>query len=220
MKKPPTLQAAVFDVDGMLLDTREFIFRAYEDTLQRAGHAVPNRETISKEIGRSLEACYISFAPDGDIEALCVAHDKFQNTPEMISLITAYPGVPEMLKELTASGLHLAVFSSRKLTLVSSLEQAGIADFFEIIVQGDEVTNHKPHPEGLFKALAGLETAPKHAAMIGDAAVDILAGKVAGVAMTIGITHGFGTEQELEQANPDYLVATPEQILPLLLPKQ
>lgn len=202
----------------MLLDTREFIFRAYEDTLQNFGHAVPDRKTMSKEIGRSLEACYLSFAPDGNIEALCIAHDKFQNTPEMISLITAYPGVQEMLQQLKAAGLRLAVFSSRKLTLVSSLEQAGIANFFEIIVQGDEVTHHKPHPEGLFKALAGLEVSPEHAAMIGDAAVDILAGKAAGVAMTIGITHGFGTEQELKHAEPDYLVATPQQITPLLLP--
>lgn len=217
MKKPTTFQAAIFDVDGMLLDTREFIFRAYEDTLLRAGHAVPDRKTISKEIGRSLEACYLSFAPDGDIEALCTAHDKFQNTPEMIGLITAYPGVQEMLEELRAAGMRLAVFSSRKLTLVSSLEQAGIADFFEVIVQGDEVTHHKPHPEGLFKALGGLEVAPERAAMIGDAAVDILAGKAAGVAKTIGITHGFGTEQELKGAEPDHLVADPGHVKKLLL---
>jgi|SRR6266702_1093364 len=133
-KHTPKLQAAVFDVDGMLLDTREFIFQAYEDTLLRFGHAVPSRQDISKQIGRSLETCYLAFAPDGNIAALCLAHDAFQNKPEMIGLITAYPGVPGMLRELQAAGLKLAVFSSRKLTLVSSLEQAGIADFFEVIV--------------------------------------------------------------------------------------
>ena len=167
--------------------------------------------------GKSLETCYLAFAPDGDIAALCLAHDQFQNTPEKIQLITAYPGVPEMLQNLKAAGLRLAVFSSRKLTLMSSLEHTGIADFFEVVVQGDEVTHHKPHPEGLFKALAGLETKPEHAAMIGDAAVDILSGKAAGVAKTIGITHGFGTEQELIVAQPDHLVATPEQITKILL---
>lgn len=211
------ITAVVFDVDGMLLDTREFIFSAYEDTLLRAGHAVPSRDIISKEIGKSLEACYLSFAPDGDITALCLAHDTFQNTPEKIQLITAYPGVHEMLQQLKDAGLHLAVFSSRKLTLTASLEHAGIADFFEIIVQGDEVTHHKPHPEGLFKALAGLGVKPDHAVMIGDAAVDILAGKAASVAKTIGITHGFGTEQELKATKPDHLVANPAQITQLLL---
>lgn len=217
MKNSSSLQAIVFDVDGMLLDTREFIFQAFEDTLRRFGHDVPARSVISKEIGRSLQQCYISLAPNGNVEALCVAHDVFQNTPKMISLITAYPGVPEMLQKLRDSGLSLAVFSSRKLTLVSSLEQAGIADFFEVIVQGDEVKQHKPHPEGLFKALGGLEVAPKHAAMVGDAAVDILAGKAAGVALTIGITHGFGTRAELEKAKPDHIVKEPSEILPLIL---
>ncbi len=216
-KHTPKLQAAVFDVDGMLLDTREFIFQAYEDTLSRFGHAIPSRPDISKQIGRSLESCYLTFAPDGDITALCLAHDAFQNKPEMIGLITAYPGVPGMLQALQAAGLKIAVFSSRKLTLVSSLKQAGIADFFEVIVQGDEVTHHKPHPEGLFKALAGLEVEPKRAAMIGDAGVDILAGKAAGVALTVGITHGFGTQQELQATKPDHIVHSISEIIPLLL---
>jgi HAD superfamily hydrolase (TIGR01509 family) len=214
------IQAAIFDVDGMLLDTREFIFQAYEDTLQRFGHAVPDRQTMSKQIGRSLHDCYVSFAPNGDIIALCEAHDVFQNTPQMIELIVAYPGVIDMLQKLKDKGIKLGVFSSRKLTLVPSLQQAGIAEFFDVIVQGDEVTNHKPHPEGLFKALAGLEAKPSESAMIGDAAVDILAGKAADVAMTIGITHGFGTLPELEDANPDYIVADANEITPLLLGKE
>jgi beta-phosphoglucomutase-like phosphatase (HAD superfamily) len=91
MKKQYNLKAAVFDVDGMLLDTREFIFQAYEDTLKQFGHKVPDRKTISKQIGRSLQDCYLAFAPNGDIRALCMAHDTFQNRPEMIKLITPYP---------------------------------------------------------------------------------------------------------------------------------
>jgi HAD superfamily hydrolase (TIGR01509 family) len=217
MKTSSALQAIVFDVDGMLLDTREFIFQAFEDSLERFGHEVPDRSILAKEIGRSLQACYLAFAPNGDTEALCLAHETFQNTPEKIGLITAFPGVPEMLQTLRENSLHLAVFSSRKVTLVSSLEQAGIADLFEVIVQGDEVTRHKPHPEGLFKALGGLEVQPKHAAMVGDAAVDILAGKAANVALTIGITHGFGTRQELEKAKPDHIVNQALEILPLVL---
>jgi HAD superfamily hydrolase (TIGR01509 family) len=217
MKNLSTLQAAVFDVDGMLLDTHEFILQAFEDTLRRHGHAVPSRAVISKQIGRSLETCYANLAPNGDVQTLCFAHDTFQNTPEMLGLIRPYPDVLDMLQQLKDAGLQLAVFSSRKTTLVSSLELAGLADFFEVIVQGGEVTHHKPHPEGLFKALAGLEVKPQHAAMLGDAAVDILAGKAAGVALTVGITHGFGTIQELEDAHPDHLVASPSEIPPLLL---
>jgi phosphoglycolate phosphatase len=211
------ITAAVFDVDGTLLDTREFIFTAYEATLKKLGYEIPDRLTIAKQIGRSLHDCYVAFAPQGDIDALCEAHHIFQNTPEMIGLITPYPGALAMLQTLKDSGIKLAVFSSRKLTLVASLEQANIASFFEVIIQGDEVANHKPHPEGLFKALGGLEVLPNQAVMIGDAAVDILAGKAANVALTIGITHGFGTPEELAEAHPDHTVTELSRIAPLLL---
>ncbi len=82
------------------------------------------------------------------------------------------------------------------------------------------MTHHKPHPEGLFKALAGLEVELERAAMIGDAGVDILAGKAAGVSLTIGITHGFGTQQELEAAKPDHIAHSIPEIIPLLLARQ
>ncbi len=217
MAKNSTLQAVIFDVDGMLLDTREFIFQAFEAVLAEHGHELPGRAVMARQIGRSLQDCYLAFAPNGDVQALCVSHDTFQKNPERIQLITALPGVHKMLETLQKAGIRMGVFSSRKLTLMPSLVHAGISDFFEVAVQGDEVTHHKPHPEGLFKALAALEIKPERAAMVGDAAVDILAGKAANVALTIGITHGFGTRKELEAADPDHIVDTPAEMTKLLL---
>lgn len=219
MAKHPTLQAVIFDVDGMLLDTREFIFQAFEAVLAQHGHELPDRVVMARQIGRSLQDCYLAFAPNGDIQAMCLSHDAFQKNPERIKLIAALPGVPEMLCALQDAGLRMGVFSSRKLSLMPSLVHAGISEFFEVSVQGDEVTHHKPHPEGLFKALAALEVKPERAAMVGDAAVDILAGKTADVALTIGITHGFGTRAELEASKPDFIVDTPAEITKIILSK-
>jgi len=215
--KNQELRAVVFDVDGMLLDTKEFIFQAYEDTLKRFGHQVPHRTVMSKQIGRGLEECYLAFAPNGDIKALSLAHRAFQDRPEIVKLIVTYPGVSDLLQQLQKAGLRLAVFSSRKVTLAPSLQRAGLIEFFGAMVQGDDVTHHKPHPEGLLKALDELGVPPHQAAMVGDAAVDILAGKAAGVSLTIGITHGFGTQTELEAAMPDYIVHSIDEIAPILL---
>ncbi len=217
MAKTPRLQAVIFDVDGMLLDTREFIFQAFEAVLAEHGHELPDRVFMAQQIGRSLQDCYLAFAPNGDIQALCLSHDNFQKNPERIQLITALPGVYEMLETLQRTGIRMGVFSSRKLTLLPSLVHAGIGEFFEVAVQGDEVTHHKPHPEGLFKALAALEIKPERAAMVGDAAVDILAGKAANVALTIGITHGFGTREELAEASPDFIVDTSAEMTNIIL---
>lgn len=209
------LKAAVFDVDGMLLDTREFIFQAYEHTLAKHGLPAREREVIAQQVGRSLADCYAALAPNGDITLLSATHHEFQG--ERLHLIESYPGLNEMLEELHKAGLKMGVFSSRKGNLVPSLNNAGIVDYFDVVVQGDEVINAKPHPEGLLKVLDHLGVQPDEAVMLGDAAVDIEAGKAAKVAMTVGITHGFGTRDELEKAKPDHIVSSLAEIPSLLL---
>ena len=210
-----TIEAAIFDVDGMILDTREFIFQAYEYTLAKHGHDVPDRVVIARQIGRSLPDCYEAFAPNGELITLCDTHHEFQ--AEQLHLISPYDGLVNMLDTLQEEGIKLGAFSSRKGNLVPSLENAGILHYFGVVVQGDDVKNHKPHPEGLLKALDVLGVKPAHAAMLGDAAVDIEAGKAASVALTVGITHGFGTREELEAAAPDFIVHDLHSIPPLLI---
>jgi len=212
------IQAAIFDVDGMILDTREFIFQAYEFTLAVHGHEVPSRVMIAEQIGRSLPDCYEAFAPEGELDALCDTHHIFQE--EKLHLITAYDGLIELFKTLENAGIKLGAFSSRKGNLIPSLSNAGILDYFGVVVQGSDVKNHKPHPEGLLYALNKLEVSPEHAAMLGDAAVDIEAGKAAGVAMTVGITHGFGTRDALVGAEADFIVDDLHSIVPILLSKR
>lgn len=118
---------------------------------------------------------------------------------------------------MKAHSIRLGAFSSCYNNLLPSLENAGILNYFSAVVQGDEVKNHKPHPEGLFKVLQILGVPAAEAAMIGDAAVDIAAGKAAKTALTIAITHGFGTRQALELAKPDFFVNNLDEIAPLLL---
>lgn len=81
-------EAAIFDVDGMLLDTREFIFQAYEHALALHGHTIPNRAAIAAQVGRSLPDCYRALAPNGKIAELCLTHNNFQaGHMELIKLI-------------------------------------------------------------------------------------------------------------------------------------
>ncbi len=73
------------------------------------------------------------------------------------------------------------------------------------VVTSDDVATTKPDPEGLLKALKELGVQPTEAIMVGDLAADISAGKDAGV-LTVGISHGFGTVEELKKAGADEVV--------------
>lgn len=205
------IKAVIFDVDGTLVDTSDFIFEAYEHSL--AKHATPrNRRDIASQIGKKLEDCYAFLAPNGDHERLIETHRIFQE--ENIGLVKAFEYCVAILRTLQSQGLRLALYTSRTKHVEESLETVGIdPNLFEVILNGAMVKKGKPDPEGVEIILEKMQLQPGEVAMVGDAAVDILLGKNAGLAQTVGITHGFGTRGELEAAKPDGIIDSLQELL-------
>ncbi|KKU20425.1 MAG: HAD-superfamily hydrolase, subfamily IA, variant 3 [Candidatus Saccharibacteria bacterium GW2011_GWA2_46_10] len=211
------IKAAVFDVDGMLLDTRELVFRTYEHTLTSHGYPAPPKDAVSAVIGMQVHESYLILVPEADVELIVETHRTFQN--ENLHLVIPYEGLEKMLAKLHAAGIKMAVFTSRGPGAREILKDAGVLRFFETVITADDVVKHKPDPEGLFEALKGLKVDAENAAMLGDAPYDIQAGKVAEVGLTIGITHGFGTREDLEKTKPDFIVDSLAEIPAILLGK-
>ncbi len=209
------LQAIIFDADGTLLDTREFIYQALEQTLATHGHEVPTRDIMSTHMGKHLIDMYQSIAPSGDSDAMAGHHRKLHDA-ELLHLVAGYEGLHELLRSIRALGLKIAVCTSRGKNADVLLRQVGVRDDIDVLVTADDVEHHKPHPEAVLKSLSALACMPEHAVMIGDTTADIGAGKAAGVAATIGVTHGFGKESVLREAGADHIVHHLNDILPLL----
>lgn len=98
-----------------------------------------------------------------------------------------------------------------------TLKIGGIAPYLELVITDADVTLHKPDPEGILKALTLFNVSPDRAIMIGDTAVDVLAGRNAGV-KTVGVTYGFHA-RKIEEAKPDYVIDNILEVLPILLSK-
>ena len=194
----------VFDADGTLLDTREFILKAYEHALAAYGYTVPDRTFIREHMGLSLQDCYRAFAPDGDNKALCDLHHTYQINN--LALIDSYEGLLLTLDTLRDARLKIAICSARHGLLIDALTRVGIKDHCDAIVGGLDVTKHKPDPEGFLKVCEMISVSPEAAVMVGDTPQDIGAGKNGGAAFTIGVTHGFGTREALIEAGADHVV--------------
>ena len=100
--------------------------------------------------------------------------------------------------------------------MLQLLDNAGASPYCDAVIHSEMVQDHKPHPEGLLKIFDQLGLAPTSAAMVGDSAEDIGAGKAAGCAFSVGITHGFGSREALTNAGADYIVDHLSEILPLV----
>ena len=202
MRLQPPITTVLIDVDGTLLDTREFILRAFEHSIARHGLAYPGRAHMAAQVGLPLEEIYAAIHPNLE-PALVESHRSFQE--ENQHLAVAFPGTAETLARLRERGLQLAAVTSRsRRTSVRSLEVSGLIELFDAIVSAEDAAALKPDPAPLRHALAVLGADSTGAVMVGDTAADILAGRALGI-RTVGVTYGFGGRSVLEHA-PDAVI--------------
>jgi len=204
----------LFDIDGTLLDTREFILQAFEHALRTHEYEVPDREEISAQVGKHLEECYIALSGSKkSLQKLVQAHKNFQD--QNFHLSAMFLGVRETLEHLRGKGYKIAAVTTRfKRTAFQTLKDADILDFFDAVIYGDDVAAVKPDPEPLFKALQILNEKPEYTVMIGDSHLDIEAGKNAGT-KTIRATYGFHKDQ-MHEPEPDLFIEDIKDLLKIL----
>ncbi|HEY3374716.1 MAG TPA: HAD-IA family hydrolase [Candidatus Aquicultor sp.] len=209
-------RTALFDVDGTILDTSEFIFQAYEYTLNKFGLAPKGRREIAQYIGIPLETIYETLSPGEDTKALSQTHRDFQL--EHLYLSKPFPGTLSTLAQLKEAEIKIGVVTTRShVTAIETLDLALISDYIDYVVGLEDVAHLKPDPEPVLKALHYLNTEPHDAVMVGDSDVDVIAGRTAGTT-TIGATYGFHGLR-LAKSNPDYLIDSIEEVIPIIAPQ-
>jgi pyrophosphatase PpaX len=106
-----TFKGILFDIDGTLLNTTELIYQAFEHSLKAHGHKVLERNLMARSMGKSLEDCYLDFAPSGDILVLSQTHNQFQlKNPHLAKV---FPDTIKTLKKLKALGIKVAGITNR-----------------------------------------------------------------------------------------------------------
>lgn len=206
------IDTLLFDLDGTLLDTREYILQAFEYVLSQHSFIGISRSEITQQIGKPLERCYQNLTHYEDVEELMVLHNEFQMNH--IHLSTLYPKAYEVLKHFHNNGFALGLVTNRsKANVESTIHETGIMPFFSCFLAIEDVDQPKPHPEPLIRAMDILGSTSQQTAFVGDSETDVVAGKEANI-YTIGITHGFHGES-LHEHEPDCLVDSLSELIEL-----
>jgi pyrophosphatase PpaX len=202
------ITTVLLDIDGTVLDTREFILAAFEHAFAHHELACPPRAELSMRVGEPLDAIYRAYC--GELAAAFVeSHRSFQK--ENLHLAAPFPGTIETLRWLREQGLVLAAVTSRsRRTSVESLEVAGVSEFFGAVVSAEDTLALKPDPAPLARALEMLGRTPEGAAMAGDTAADVVAGKALGM-HTVAATYGFHGREVL-LSRPDAVIEAIEEL--------
>jgi phosphonatase-like hydrolase len=124
--------------------------------------------------------------------------------------IKALPNVERVFKELMQQNIKVVLNTgyNRETAeyLVDKLGWKSSLDF-DLLVTASDVKQNRPHPDMILFAMEELNiNDPSTVIKIGDSAIDIIEGKNAGCRLNIGITTGAQTQEQLSEANPDFII--------------
>ena len=212
-----TARAALFDLDGTLVDSLEDLTDAVNHMLAGFGRPSLTPASVRRLVGKGAHNLVKRALETESEEAIKQGIKLFvaYNSAHITDKSVLYPGVREALPRLAENGIRLAVISNKPEALCGLIMEAlGVARLFEIICGGDTFPEMKPSPLPLLQALERLDIAAHDAVMVGDSINDIQAGQQAGVT-TIGCTWGYGGSDELAEA--DHCAASPNDMAAILL---
>ena len=212
----PRYQTVLFDLDGTLIDSVELIIDSYLHTFRVHGVGELTREQILAGIGTPLRAVFGQLTENPDTITEWIATYREFNLAHHDERVTAYPGAVEMVQRIKAGGHRVGLVTSKnRAGAQRGLNLVGLGDTMEVLIGADDVTNAKPHPEPVEKALAALGMSPETALFVGDSHHDIHSGRGAGT-WTVGVTWGPFSRAHLEEAAPDFYCEVPADLVKLV----
>jgi pyrophosphatase PpaX len=212
----PRWPVVLFDFDGTLADTIPLIVASYHQAL--AASALPPVDDLEVRswIGKPLQPVLEERYPGRGAELTAVYREW--NLAHHDALIRRVHGIDALLADLHAARVRTGVVSSKvKGTVERGLRAVGLAERVDVLAGMHETVRHKPDPEPLLYAAQRLGAQPPECVYVGDAAVDVVAARAAGMG-AVAVTWGAGEPAALEAAGPDAVVDAVDGLRDVLLP--
>jgi len=205
----------VFDLDGTLVDTVELITASFRYATRTVlGEVLPDA-VITAGVGQPLMVQMERLSAEHARELYDVYREY--NHRRHDELIRGYDGVAEVLAALRAAGRRLGVVTSKSRdTTAMAFRAVGLREHFDVVVTASDTEEHKPSPEPLRLCLELLGASAKGALYVGDAPVDIEAGRAAGMG-TAAVAWGVFGREALVAAGPDFWLTEPGELSALCL---
>lgn len=213
----------LFDLDGTLSDPKVGICTSVQYALNKMGIEAPDIDELEPFIGPPLRDSFMEYynmtAEEAE-QAITYYRERFSTIGKFENEI--YPGIPELLKDLKKKGRTVAIASSKPTVFVEDiLKHFEIREYFDVVV-GSELDGSRDKKEDVLKEtlrqmFPDSEIEYDEVVMIGDRKFDINAAHEIGT-QNIGVSYGYGSREELEEAGADKIVNTVAGLRATLLP--
>lgn len=214
----PKFKAAVFDLDGTLLNTLDDLADGVNEALAHFGYPLRTREEVRRFVGNGVRNLIVRALPDGEdtpnFEEVYSYFRTYYATHSMIKT-APYPGITEMLTALKKNGVKIAVVSNKFEAAVKELCRLYFGNLVDVAIGDLDTRPRKPAPDGTYAALREMGVLPEDAAFIGDSDVDIVTARNAGLT-PIGVLWGFRDRDCLEGVGAELFATNTDELFSLL----
>ena len=179
--KTNNIKAVLFDFDGTIMDTNEVIINSWQHTFRNLTGKEADVNMLLGTFGEPLEISIDKMLPEFSRDDAMRIYREYQYC-NFKGLISLFPGVVEVLRELKEKDIRTAIVTSRlRRTTMEGIEKFDLHDFFDTVVTMEDTKKHKPDAEPAFEALRRLDIEAERAIMVGDSKFDIMCARNAGV---------------------------------------
>jgi beta-phosphoglucomutase len=202
-------EAAIFDWDGTLADTRRAIVTSFQKALKEINLEVPT-QYIERRIGIGASETFreILQAANRRVDEKVVkqlVERKSKVQVELADEVALFDGAPELLEALRGKvKVGLASMNSRQVVM-HLLQLNRLADCFDVVLTVEAVSHSKPDPEIFLKTAEQLKAKPQECVVFEDSIFGVKAAKAAGMCC-IAVTTGVYNREELEKEKADLVV--------------
>lgn len=210
-------QLVIFDLDGTLLNTIADLGAATNHALQESGYPQHSLSAYPVFVGNGVTRLIERAMPEDarSPENILALREKFKEyyDEHLTDATTPYPGIPELLRDLSDMGLKVAVASNKYQKAVETLISHFFPDIPWCAIEGQkEGVPTKPDPSIVFEILGKAPTRKSKVLYVGDSGVDMETARRACVD-SCGVTWGFRPLKELRENHADNIVNTPDEIV-------
>mgnify|MGYP001030744861 FL=1 len=211
----------IFDLDGTLLNTLEDLAAAVNWVCAQHGWPAHGVEEYKYFVGNGAPKLLERVVPPEveiteELRRVTLEEFTQRYNAHKEDKTTAYPGMPEAVRQLREAGLTLAVLSNKPHDAAFPVVERYYPGVFHAVQGALPGVPVKPDPTLLRRLMGELGAAEEDTLFVGDSSVDIRTAKNGGLT-SCGVLWGFRTRRELEEEGADFIAETARELVELIL---
>ncbi|MFH6959242.1 phosphonatase-like hydrolase [Flavobacterium aquidurense] len=212
------IKLVVFDMAGTTVNENNLVYKTVQKVINQEGFSISLDEVLQHGAGKEKHKAItdVLTACTTDIDIATIADKAFGNFKTTLETaydeaqISTFDGMQDFFDTLRKHDIKIVLntgYDSKTANKLLEKLNWKVGNQIDALITSDDVVNGRPNPDMIQMAMARFGiTDPAQVLKAGDSEIDIMEGKNSGCAITVGVLSGAQNREQLQVANPDYIL--------------